>query len=150
MSDFPRRVQIQKFCPAETSIYNAMGEVEKMAADERLTWAQILLQRARDLVADFIDGVPLRDEYKRLAAVQQVATPERWIAVGERLPESCSTVWAYDGASVRLSWFVNEGGEGPLWFESADDLYEGDITHWAPLAKPAAPARSLPQEGNQK
>ena len=40
--------------PSELAIYNAIQEIEKMDADVRLTNAQILLQQAKDLVADFI------------------------------------------------------------------------------------------------
>lgn len=52
-----RRVYLDKMCPAEVAIYNAILEVEKMPADTRLTEAVILLGKAKDSVADFIDGV---------------------------------------------------------------------------------------------
>lgn len=38
------------------AIFTAMQEVEKMPADTRLTEAVILLAKAKDCVADFIDG----------------------------------------------------------------------------------------------
>ena len=43
--------------PAELAILNAMIEVEKVGADERLTTAVTLLEKARNSVADFVDGV---------------------------------------------------------------------------------------------
>ena len=56
-NDRPRRIQMQKWCPAEHKIQEAIDAVEMMEADLRLTDAVILLGRARDRVADFIDGV---------------------------------------------------------------------------------------------
>ena len=55
---------MDKWCPAEKQIQLATDEVEKMAADERLTEAVFLLGRARDMVADFIDGVPFKKPNK--------------------------------------------------------------------------------------
>lgn len=55
MSD--RRIRLDLMSPAELAIYNAVQEVEKMAADVRLTHAVIKLSEARALVADFIDGI---------------------------------------------------------------------------------------------
>jgi hypothetical protein len=57
MDDFPRRNQIDQMTPAEWAITKAMYAVEEMAADERLTKAVGLLMEARDLVADYVDGV---------------------------------------------------------------------------------------------
>jgi hypothetical protein len=51
----PRRAILNLMEPAELAIHNAMQEVEKMPADERLTKAVTLLSQAQDLVADFID-----------------------------------------------------------------------------------------------
>ena len=58
----PRRAQMLYWTPAEQAIHDATQAVEDMPADERLTRAVILLGEARDLVADFVDGVPLRSE----------------------------------------------------------------------------------------
>lgn len=41
--------------PAELAIHNAMAEVEKAGADVLLTKAVVLLQEAKDRVADFVD-----------------------------------------------------------------------------------------------
>lgn len=53
----PRRIRIDQLTPAELAIYEAVQAVERAGADVRLTEAVILLQRARDRVADFVDGV---------------------------------------------------------------------------------------------
>lgn len=53
----PRRNRVDLFTPAEKAIYDAVQEVEKAGADVRLTHAVIKLSEARDLVADFVDGV---------------------------------------------------------------------------------------------
>lgn len=57
-SEIPRRIRLDKLTPAETAIVKAVEAVEEMPADTRLTEAVILLDRARDKVADFVDGVP--------------------------------------------------------------------------------------------
>src|SRR5690349_2059222 len=53
-----RRIDIQRLTPAETAIRNAMIAVEEVGADPLLTDAVILLQQARDKVADYVDQVP--------------------------------------------------------------------------------------------
>lgn len=55
--DFPRRNNRDLCTPAELAIFNAMDEVEKAGADTRLTDAIILLQQAKEKVADYEDGV---------------------------------------------------------------------------------------------
>ncbi len=56
MTEIPRRNRLDQMTPAELAIYNAMQEVEKAGADVRLTEAVILLGKAKDKVADFVDG----------------------------------------------------------------------------------------------
>lgn len=51
----PRRSRLDLLEPAEKAIYNAMQEVEKIGADERLTNAIVKLQEAKELVSDYID-----------------------------------------------------------------------------------------------
>lgn len=72
MSDIPRRVRIDHFSPAETAIYNAVKVIEDGPADTRLTQAVILLQRAREWVADFVDGI----ETERYAPYSDVPRPK--------------------------------------------------------------------------
>lgn len=54
----PRRICLDKLTPAELAIVNAVEAVEAAGADVRLTKAVVALQKARDHVADFVDGVP--------------------------------------------------------------------------------------------
>lgn len=54
--NIPRRNQMQQWCEAERQIFEAIQAVERMDADVRLTDAVILLGKARDCVADFVDG----------------------------------------------------------------------------------------------
>jgi hypothetical protein len=54
-NEIPRRNRLDLNEPAELAIYNAVQEVEMAGADERLTEAVILLNKAKNLVADFID-----------------------------------------------------------------------------------------------
>ena len=52
----PRRMRLDLMTPAELSITNAMQEVEKIGANVKITDALIHLQKARDLISDFIDN----------------------------------------------------------------------------------------------
>ncbi len=54
-NEIPRRARVDLFSPAETAIYAAQRAVEAMPADVGLTEAGMLLAKARDKVADFID-----------------------------------------------------------------------------------------------
>jgi hypothetical protein len=53
----PRRAFMPEWCAAERAIFDAVQLVEQMGADVRLTDAVILLGKARERVADYIDGV---------------------------------------------------------------------------------------------
>lgn len=55
-NEIPRRNRLDLNTPAELAIHNAMQEVEKLAADTRLTDAINLLQQAKDKVSDFVDN----------------------------------------------------------------------------------------------
>ena len=50
-----RRIDVLRMKPAELAILNAMGEIEKLDADVRLTNAVVMLSEAKKLVSDFID-----------------------------------------------------------------------------------------------
>jgi DNA segregation ATPase FtsK/SpoIIIE-like protein len=56
-NDIPRRCRIDLMTAAELAIRNAIGEVEKVGADVRLTQAVTLLSAAQTRLADYIDGV---------------------------------------------------------------------------------------------
>jgi hypothetical protein len=56
MNEIPRRARLDLCSKAERAIYDAMQEVEAMPADERLTEAVVLLQAARNKVADYVDA----------------------------------------------------------------------------------------------
>ncbi len=58
----PRRNRIDKMVPAELSIYNAIKEVEKLWASEKLTESIILLEKAKDMVSDVIDDFQMACE----------------------------------------------------------------------------------------
>ena len=55
--NIPRRIRIDKMCRAELAIRDAIMAVEDMEADVRLTEAVVLLSKAKDKVADFVDKV---------------------------------------------------------------------------------------------
>lgn len=60
MNEIPRRIRFDQLIPAERAIYDAVQAVEAVGADVRLTDAVILLQAARDSVADYVDGISTR------------------------------------------------------------------------------------------
>ena len=55
--DCARRCYVDLWSPAEKAIYDAVIAVEAAGCDPRLTDAVVLLQRAKERVADFVDGV---------------------------------------------------------------------------------------------
>ena len=57
MIDYSRRCDVLLMTPAERAIYDAMVAVENLQADKRLSASVTLLETARMLVADFVDGV---------------------------------------------------------------------------------------------
>lgn len=58
---WPRRAQMQQWVPAEKAIYDAVQLVEGMGASVRLTDAVVLLGKAREAVADFVDQIKVID-----------------------------------------------------------------------------------------
>lgn len=55
----PRRNRLDLMEPAEKMIQEAIWEIETIGADERLTKAEYLMSKAKDLISDFIDKKPL-------------------------------------------------------------------------------------------
>lgn len=53
----PRRICIDRLTPTELAIREALIAVEKLPPDVRLTEAVVLLGKAQDKVADYVDGV---------------------------------------------------------------------------------------------
>lgn len=58
---WPRRSRVDLLTPAERAIYDAVHVVEAAGAHPLLTDAVILLGRAREKVADFVDGIRARE-----------------------------------------------------------------------------------------
>lgn len=54
-NEIKRRNRLDLNTSAELAVFNAMQELEKMGADTRLTEAGILLQKAKELIADYVD-----------------------------------------------------------------------------------------------
>lgn len=54
--EMPRRNKLYQFTPAEKAIWNAAQEVEKAGVHPYLTNAVNLLAKAREWVADYVDG----------------------------------------------------------------------------------------------
>ena len=60
-NEIPRRSQLQLMTPAEKAIYNAIQEVEKVGADQKLPDVVVMLGKAKELLSDFIDSKPKLD-----------------------------------------------------------------------------------------
>jgi hypothetical protein len=56
--EIPRRCMLDLNTPAELAIHNAIQEVEKVGADERLTDSVVYLSKAKESLSDYIDNVP--------------------------------------------------------------------------------------------
>jgi hypothetical protein len=61
----PRRARLDRMTHAEREILAAVAAVERVGADVRLTDAVVLLQAARESVADYVDGVVEKRRYVR-------------------------------------------------------------------------------------
>lgn len=66
LDSIPRRARLDLNTPAELAIRRAMDAVEAVGADPLLTDAVILLDQARQKVADYVDRAP--KQAKRLCA----------------------------------------------------------------------------------
>ena len=55
-TSIPRRIDTLRHTSAEKAISDAMREVEELGCDPLLTDAVVLLQQARDKVADYVDA----------------------------------------------------------------------------------------------
>lgn len=56
--EVPRRRRMDRMTPSELACLDAIGKIESLGCDERLTRAQILISQAQELVADFVDSRP--------------------------------------------------------------------------------------------
>lgn len=77
MNETTRRIDLTRMTPAEKAIYDAVQAVEAMPADVRLTDAVILLQAARESVADFVDGIKDQRRYVHAVALPPSVTETR-------------------------------------------------------------------------
>lgn len=57
-----RRNRIDLMTPSELAIYKAIHEVEHLGADVKLTEAVILLSKAKDILADYVDKVEVKKD----------------------------------------------------------------------------------------
>lgn len=71
-SNIPRSIQIDKMVPAELAIREAIHVVEEAGADTLLTEAVILLGRAQEKVAEFVDRAPSSSAIARSARITEL------------------------------------------------------------------------------
>lgn len=79
MNGIPRRIRLDLSTPGELAIRAAVGIVESMGADVRLTDAVVLLGAARERVADYVDNVA----GLRTHAVQEKVGVDRHVLEGQ-------------------------------------------------------------------
>lgn len=110
----PRRAQIERYCPAEKAISAAMYAVEEMPADVRLTDAVELLGRAKDRVADFVDGINPESTLFNVTPSQPPATED-----------GPASVWLIERGQAEgvnpTVWFQDRGNALPRWTAIAAD-----------------------------
>lgn len=73
-----------------------------------------------------------------LQAGNSPVTPDTWIPVSERMPETDGNYWG---------WWSESKRQGPVWFIKSDlqaQFQSSEITHWMPL--PAAPQQEVKGE----
>lgn len=104
----------------------------------------------RDKLIELIDGQQDHGEYSRYEddegnylidfwvsneeladhLIASGVTIQRWIPVGERLPEDCETVLVYAVGYMELGWYDTDNGE----WRSDEYTWDADeVTHWLPL-----------------
>ncbi|QLX06701.1 DUF551 domain-containing protein [Citrobacter freundii] len=70
-----------------------------------------------------------------LQAGNSPVTPDGWIPVSDRMPETDGNYWG---------WWSESKRQGPVWFIKSDlqaQFQSSEITHWMPL--PAAPQQEV-------
>ncbi|NHR80769.1 DUF551 domain-containing protein [Citrobacter portucalensis] len=96
-----------------------------------------LVNDLRDIAIEYHGTQQLRERIARtvraamLQAGNSPVTPEGWIPVSERMPESDGNYWG---------WWSESKRQGPVWFIKSDlqaQFQSSEITHWMSL--PAAP-----------
>lgn len=73
----PRRSRIDLFTPVETTIWQTIQAVEGLGAHTLLTEAVILLQQAKDKVADYVELEEVGTEALQSSNIQQPSTSTR-------------------------------------------------------------------------
>lgn len=84
----PRRNRLDLYTPAEKAIHDAMQEVEKAGADVKLTEAVMLLQKAKDCVADYVDANIISKVRTPLQSVLQKNIAQNKISGATVAPDS--------------------------------------------------------------
>ena len=69
-----------------------------------------------------------------LAALREA---NRWIPVGERLPDEYEDVLVVYAESVREAYMVLDSDAGPQWH--GNDWVLLNVTHWRPMPAPPEP-----------
>jgi hypothetical protein len=104
--DFPRRNKLWLMTQAEVMIYLAMGEVEKMGADVKLTEAVTLLAKAKDAVADFVDNI--KEDYDKIHDVHYYVCPD---CGRTALLNDTSPIWYHQEVTVLNYHWMNNGSD---------------------------------------
>lgn len=128
-NEIQRRNRLDLSEPAELAIRKAVDEVEKIGADVRLTKAINLLHKARELVADFIDGKPYVDLIDK-PWIPDSMPPEKGKRVLVCRHSGEITTGRYTSDGWYIYHLVPTADSNPAYVKA------DPVTHWMELPKP--------------
>jgi len=123
-NEIPRRIRVDRYTPAEKAIHDAIQVVEAAGAHPLLTDAVILLDKAREKVADFVDDVaPTAEEevgqtrQSTISAAPPSAARSDGAATkcptcggdGVKFDANCPAAWAHRFVNARATDARTEG-----------------------------------------
>jgi len=74
-NEIPRRIRLDQMTPEELAIYNLVGEIEILGAHPILTDVVVLLGKARERLADWVDLQEAEAKSEAFARVVKMVGP---------------------------------------------------------------------------
>lgn len=144
MSEMITREQLEQW--RELAEKSSDGEWTIIVSDGITGLDRAFIAAAREAVPALLDEVTrLRAE---LAALREA---QRWIPVGERLPEPDKVVWVY--RRYLTGYEVCEGflsGGDFNWYANTLSAPRIGVTHWMPIKEPEPPTEAQGESNEQE